>query len=168
MKRKLIPSAVTLSLCLGSITPALAQDYRFAGHEGAPGANATLNLRVPLGTSARRAPPTFGLTLGYGRVVAGRTIEDQPGVRQMRLADVRFGPGGLSRAELANFNLVQPARQGRLNADENDSDGDDTVRMLLIGILGIAVGVGAEMILDGSSEEEEEPETPGPISPGLG
>src|SRR5262245_39512418 len=143
--RKLIPGAATLSLCLGSMTPVMAQDHRFAGFEGAPGANATLNFRVPLGASARRAPPTFGLTLGYGRTVGGASIDDQPGVRQMRLADLRFGPGGLSRAELANFNLVHPVRPGRLNADDDGSDGDDTVKMLLIGILGIAVGVGAEM-----------------------
>ena len=166
MTRKLIPSAATLSLCLGSITPAVAQDYRFTGYEGAHGANATLNLRVPLGAGAQHSPATFGLTLGYGRQVGGGSIDDRPAVRQMRLADFRFTEGGLSRAELASFNLVHPGRHG-LFAMDDDSDGDDTVKMLLIGVLGIAIGVGAEMILD-DSPEEDEPETPGPISPGLG
>ena len=166
MTSKLFAGAAMLSLCLGAATPALAQDYRFAGFEGPEGANATLNLRVPLGTGARRALPSLGLTVGFGRVVGGPTVGDRASVRQLHLADFRFGAGGFRRAELATFDLAHLDRDIRLGA-QGEPGRNGTLKLVLIGLLGVAVGVGAEMLIDGSSEEEDTPGT-GPTSPGLG
>jgi hypothetical protein len=164
MSNKFAAGAALLSLCLGAATPALAQDYRFAGFEGPRGANATLNLRVPFG--ARPAPPRLGLTLGFGRPVGGEAVDARPGLRQLRLADLRFSYGDLRRAEVANFDLVHPDRKARLNV-EGGSGRSRTLKLVLIGLLGVAVGVGAEMLID-DSDEEEGPDSPDYTPPSVG
>ena len=145
MTSKLVTGATMLSLCLGSAAPALAQDYRFDGFAGTPGANATLNLRVPLGAGARRAPPTVGLTFGLGRTLGAR-LDGEPIVRQVPLGDFRFSEAGLANARLASFDLANPRRDYRLNLS-----GEKSTTALLIGgifIAGIVICVAADCFDD--------------------
>ena len=114
MTSKWFAGAAMLSLCLGAAMPALAQEYRFAGFEGARGANATVNLRIPLGAASRGSEPTLGLTVGFGRTL-GAGLDGRPIVRQMPLADFRFSDAGLANARVASFDLASPDRDRRFN-----------------------------------------------------
>ena len=88
MVRKSVSATVSVALCLMSVSPALAQEYRFTGFDPPQGATATVNLRVPIGNDRndQRRQPTYGLTLGYGYDMGGpnmngrtMTREPQPG-----------------------------------------------------------------------------------------
>ena len=133
--RKLVTATVSAALCFACVTPALAQDYRFAGFDGPRGASATANLRVPLGHQAK-AKPSYGLSFGMGKAVGagydGRTV-----TRQLQLADIRFnGEGELKRAGIVGFDLANLDKQRRLNL----GGGDNTV-WILAGVA--AAGVAA-------------------------
>ena len=160
MTRKRLTTVVILSLWLGSPTSALAQEHRVAEVDGPPGANATLNFRVPLGDATRRSRPTFGLTLGFGRTLGART-DGVPLVRQMPLADLRFSTAGLANARLASFDLAHLDRDRRLNFDGNDA--------LLWGVAGTAAAVALCAILgcfDGDDDETEADSGPSTPNPG--
>ena len=162
MLRKLCAGSAMLSLCLGSVTPALAQDYRFAGQDGPQGTNATFNLRIPLGAAARRSRPTFGLTIGYGRDMGAADVDGHSVVRQMRVFDLRFGEDGLRTARIAGVDLARP--EGILFFGAKGGEKNTAV------VAAMAVGVGAAACviagcLGGDDDEEEENEDP--VSPGL-
>ena len=161
MIRKLCAAGATISLCLTSVTPALAQDYRFAGQDGPRGANATFNFRVPLGRSARPSRPTVGLTFGIGRTMGAGSVDGQEVVRQMRFGDFRFTGDGLRQARIAGFDLARP------EGDRLFASGPKPRTMPLL-LTMVLVGAGACVIagcLSGDDDEEEENEDP--VSPGL-
>ena len=82
----------------------MAQDYRFSGFDAPRGATATVNLRVPLGTSRQQADRrmSYGLTLGYGQTVGAPTLDGRTATRSVNLADLRFNNSG----ELRNARVV--------------------------------------------------------------
>jgi hypothetical protein len=111
---KLLAATVSAALSLTSLSPALAQDYRFAGFDSPRGLTATANLRVPLGTQAK-SRASYGLSLGFGREV-GAGSDGRPVTRAIRIADLRFsGEGQLSQARLAGVDLRDPPRERRMN-----------------------------------------------------
>ena len=120
--RKFVTATVSAALCLASVTPAMAQNYRAEGFDGPRGVNATVNLRVPLGKSSKaRAKPTYGLTFGIGKEV-GAGMDGRPISKQLTIADLRFsGKGDLARAQLASFDLAHLDRDKRLNMMGGDS-----------------------------------------------
>jgi hypothetical protein len=159
--RKLVSSAAALSLCLGSVTPALAQDYRFAGQDSPHGANATVNFRVPLGPSARQSRPTFGLTFGIGRTMSAGEVDGRTTVRQMRFADFRFSGDGLRQARIAGFDLANPD-QSRLffSAGDNKS---------VAAIAAAAAAAGLALcifVLCDDDNNDEDTSSPGTNTPG--
>lgn len=112
---KLLAATVSAALSLASVSPALAQDYRFAGFDAPRGLSATANVRVPLGREAKARRPSYGLTLGLGREV-GAGYDGRPVTRSVRLADLRFSDEGrLSQARLAGVDLAAPDRARRMN-----------------------------------------------------
>jgi hypothetical protein len=112
---KLFAATVSAALGLTSVSPALAQDHRFAGFDSPRGLTATANLRVPLGRDAKARPATWGLSLGLGRE-AGAGYDGRPVTRAIRLADLRFsGEGRLSQARLTGVDLAHLDRQRRMN-----------------------------------------------------
>ncbi len=112
--KKLSAVAVSVALCLTSLTPARAQETRFSGFDSPRGLTATANLRVPLGRESKARRATYGLTLGLGREV-GAGIDGRPVTRSLRLVDLRFsGEGRLSQARLAGTDLADPDRERRM------------------------------------------------------
>ena len=116
MVRKIVTATVSAALCLMSVTPALAQQYRYSGFDSPQGATATLNLRVPLGKAAKaKAKPTYGVTFGFGQS-AGAGYDGRPITRAVQVADLRFsGAGKLDRARVASFDLANLDEDKRLN-----------------------------------------------------
>ncbi|MGZ8360611.1 MAG: hypothetical protein ACXWUX_08825 [Allosphingosinicella sp.] len=166
MLRNMLATASAVALCLTSVTPLAAQEVR----DDAPrGATATLNLRIPLGSSRLADRPSFGLTAGYGQATGAPGSDGRVAVRQWRVADLRFDGRGLRRAELATFDLANLAGDPRLGFQDGDDSDDDTLTYILVALAAAAAGVGAEMLIDDSDEESESPdETPGATSPGVG
>jgi len=118
--RKFVTATVSAALCLASVTPAMAQNYRPVGFDAPRGATATANLRIPLGHQAK-AKPTYGLTFGIGKEV-GAGMDGRPISKQLTIADLRFsGKGDLARAQLASFDLAHLDRDKRLNMMGGDS-----------------------------------------------
>ena len=112
---KLLAATVSAALGLTSLSPALAQDYRFTGFDSPRGLTATANLRVPLGREAKSRRASYGLSLGLGRDV-GSGLDGRPVTRSVQLADLRFsGEGELRQAKLAGIDLAAPARERRMN-----------------------------------------------------
>jgi hypothetical protein len=112
---KLTAATVSAALCLTSVSPALAQDYRFTGFDSPRGLTATANLRVPLGREAKSRRASYGLSLGLGREV-GAGFDGRPVTRSVQLADLRFsGEGELRQAKLAGVDLADPALERRMN-----------------------------------------------------
>ena len=162
MIRKLFAGSAAVSLCLGTVTPALGQEYRFAGFDGPQGANATIYLRVPLGAVATRSRPTFGLTLGVGRALGAGTPESPAFVRQMRVGDLRFSGGGLRHAFVGGFDLANLDESTRLY-----SAGDDkNMIAIAAALLGISVAACIAISCWGGSDDDED--TSDPDSPGTG
>jgi hypothetical protein len=154
MLRNLIAAASTAVLCLASVMPLAARDVR---HDAPRGASATLNLRVPLGPRRTRERPSWGVTAGYGQPT-GTHADGRRAIREWRVADLRFGGDGLSRAELASFNLANPGSSRRLRLEE---EGMDKKMWLWLPLLLLAGGA-AFLILDSDSESEPDP-TPTPL-----
>jgi hypothetical protein len=152
MTRRSVTHIGALSLCLASATPAFAQEYRFAPSNGPRGANATINLRIPLGVDSRRARPTFGLTVGFGRTL-GAATDGQPIVRQTPLADFRLSATGLVNARVASFDLANVDRNRRLNASGGKSP------LFLAG--GAAAAAAIACLILGCFDGDDESETPG-------
>ena len=138
--RKLVTATVSAALCLASVTPAMAQNYRAEGFDGPRGANATLNLRVPLG-HAKKAKPSYGLTFGMGKTM-GAGYDGRPITRQLTLGDIRFNQEGkLNRAQLASFDLAHLDRDKRLNLN-----GGDNTLWIVVGL--VAAGVAVCLLAD--------------------
>ena len=159
MIRKLLAGSAAVSFCLGTVTPALGQDYRFTGFDGPRGANATFNLRVPLGTAATRSQPTLGLTLGVGRIMGAGTPESPAFVRQMRFGDLRFSGEGLRHAFVGGFDLANLDESTRLY-----STGDrKSALAVAAAALGISIAACIALgCLDGNdSEDTSDSESPG-------
>ena len=108
MVRKFVSATVSAALCMLSVAPAMAQDYRFTGFDAPRGATATVNLRVPLGTQSRRAArPSYGLTMGYGQTVGSQALDGQTATRAVTLADSasRAASCAMPRRQLRSRNL---------------------------------------------------------------
>jgi hypothetical protein len=149
MVRKIVTATVSAALCIASITPAFAQDYRYTGFDAPKGATATANLRIPLGREAK-AKPTYGLTFGYGKS-AGAGLDGRSVTRELRLADIRFTPDGrMQRAQVASFDLANLDRDRRMNL----TGGGNTL-WVVVGL--VAAGVAVCLLADcfeGDDEEE--------------
>ena len=150
MGRELVAGLAAFALCLGSATPVLAQDYRFAGFDGPRGASATVDLRVPLGSARHRSRPTLGLTLGFGRTV-GTGIDGAPVVRRMPLVDLRASSSGLMRARVASFDLAHLDQNRRLNLD----GGKKTTLAL---VAAVAAAAAAACLVAGCFDDDDEPD----------
>ena len=124
MVRKLVSATVSAALCMLSVAPAMAQDYRFTGFDAPRGATATVNLRVPLGMSRQQTDRrmSYGVTLGYGQTAGSPALDGRTTTRAVNLADLRFNNSGeLRNARVASFDLAnldrdrqvqQPQRRG--------------------------------------------------------
>lgn len=138
--RKFVTATVSAALCLASITPAAAQNYRAEGFDGPRGANATLNLRIPFG-QAKKAKPTYGLTFGLGKTM-GAGFDGRPINRQLTLGDIRFNQEGkLSRAQLASFDLANLDDDKRMNLT-----GEGNTLWIIVGL--VAAGVAICLLAD--------------------
>jgi hypothetical protein len=146
--RKFVAATVSVTLCMLSVTPAIGQDYRYAGFDAPRGATATANLRVPLGRQAK-AKPTYGLTFGYGRRM-GAGLDGREATRQLRFADLRFSSDGrIKQANVASFDLANLDRDRRLNLT-----GGMSTTWIVVGLIaaGIAVCVATECY-DGNDDD---------------
>ena len=159
MEREIVAGLAAFALCLGSATPALAQDYRFAGFDGPRGASATVDLRVPLGAARHRSRPTLGLTLGFSRTV-GTASDGAPIVRRMPLVDLRASDAGLTRARVASFDLAHLDHYRQLNLD-----GGKKATWVLVA--GVAAAAAAACLVVGCFDDDDEPDedTDTPESP---
>ena len=140
--RKFVTATVSAALCLASITPAMAQQYRAEGFDGPRGANATLNLRIPLGKSSKaRAKPSYGLTFGMGKTM-GAGYDGRPITRQLTLGDIRFNEQGkLKKAQLASFDLANLDADKRMNLT-----GEGNTLWIIVGL--VAAGVAICLLAD--------------------
>ncbi|HYJ82112.1 MAG TPA: hypothetical protein VEW26_04605 [Allosphingosinicella sp.] len=140
--RKFVAATVSAALCLASVAPAAAQNYRAEGFAGPRGVNATLNMRIPLGKSAAaRAKPSYGLTFGMGKTV-GAGLDGREMTRQLTLGDIRFNDRGkLSKAQLASFDLANLDQDRRMNL----TGGDNTL-WIVVGL--VAAGVAVCLLAD--------------------
>jgi hypothetical protein len=136
MIRKIVAAAASTALSFASFTPALAQNYRFAGADAPLGATATANLRIPLGVERSEATPNYGLTLGFGRTAGSQMLGGRTTSRAVTLADLRFTDAGLQKAEVASFNLADPGKDRRLNMM-----GGSSGTLAAVGVVAIVVGV---------------------------
>ena len=141
MSNKIISSAAGLVLCVASLSPGLAQDYRFVGFDPPRGASTTVNLRIPLGgrPGARSERTTVSLTGGYGWQQPGAIPGERGAVRQLDLLDFRVDRGSLERARLAGFELRSSAHD-RLQIDDSVDDKKATTIYALIFILLVGAG----------------------------
>lgn len=147
--RKFVTATVSAVLCLASAAPAAAQNYRAEGFDGPRGANATFNLRVPLGRAPSvRSKPSYGLTFGLGKTV-GASLDGRPVTRQLTLGDIRFNQQGkLSKARLASFDLAQLDSDKRLNLT-----GGDPTLWIVVGA--VAAGVAVCLLTDCFNIDDE-------------
>ena len=139
MVRKLVGATVSAALCTMSVAPAMAQDYRFTGFDAPRGATATVNLRVPLGTSRQQTERrmSYGVTLGYGRTVGAPTLDGTTTTRGVNVADFRFNRSGeIRNARVASFDLAN------LNQDRRFSNlnGQVSTVWIVVGVAAVAVG----------------------------
>ena len=145
MVRKLVCATVSAALCTMSVAPAMAQDYRFTGFDAPRGATATVNLRVPLGTSRQQTDRrmSYGVTLGYGRTVGAPTLDGRTTTRAVNLADFRFnGSGELRNARVASFDLANLDQDRRFN----NLTGEGNTLWIVVGL--VAAGVAICLLAD--------------------
>ncbi len=148
--RKIVTATVSAALCLASVTPAFAQDYRYSGFDAPKGATATANLRIPLGRQAK-SKPTYGLTLGYGQTM-GAGLDGRSMTREVRLADLRFSQDGrVAQANVASFDLANLDQDRRLNLT-----GEGNSMWIVVGV--VAAGVAVCLLADcfGGDDDEDE------------
>lgn len=142
MVRNIISATASAALCLMSVTPAMAQEYRYSGFDAPRGAVATANLRVPLGTEKAKAKPTYGLSFGFGQTSGAATLDGRTTTRLVQLADLRFDGSGLERAQVASFDLANLDDDKRLNL----MDGGDNTLWIVVGL--VAAGVAICLLAD--------------------
>jgi hypothetical protein len=150
MVRKIVTATVSAALCMMSITPAMAQTYRYSGFDAPRGATATLNLRVPLGREAKAKKVTYGLTVGLGKTV-GADYDGRPISRAIPLADLRFsGEGKLDRAKVATFDLANLDDDKRMNLT-----GEGNTLWIVVGLVAAGAAV-CFVITDCFGDDDEE------------
>lgn len=144
--RKFVAATVSAALCLASVAPAAAQNYRAQGFDGPRGVNMTLNMRIPLGkVPSAKAKPTYGLTFGMGKTV-GAGLDGREVTRQLTLGDIRFNEQGkLKKAQLASFDLANLDSDRRTNLT-----GDGNTLWIVVGLVaaGVAVCLAVECFED--------------------
>jgi hypothetical protein len=157
MVRKIVSATVSAALCLMSVAPAMAQDYRFSGFDAPRGATVTLNLRIPLGTEQQaRERMSYGLTFGYGQSVGAPTLDGMTGTRRVNVADVRFnGRGELRTARFTGFDLANLDRSRAMNLV-----GSGKKSWLIIGAI-IGAGVVICVLADCFDGDDDSPSSPG-------
>ena len=150
MARKLLTATVSAALCMGSVTPALAQDYRFTGFDAPQGATATVNLRIPL-TRTPRNRPTFGITAGFGRSTSSPSLDGRLITRPINVVDIRFSQmGELRQARFVGTDLANLDQQRRrLNLTD---DGGNTL-WIVVGL--VAAGVAVCLLADCFEGDED-------------
>ena len=152
MVRKFVSATVSAALCLMSVAPAMAQEYRFTGFDAPRGATATINLRVPMGREhAQNA--SYGLTLGYGQEM-GAALDGKTTIRAVNVADFRFSGTKLRNARVASFDLANLDRDRRLNLA-----GGEYNTLWIVGGLVVA-GVAVCLLADcfGGDDDEDDSE----------
>jgi len=153
MVRKFVSATVSAALCMLSVAPAMAQDYRFSGFDAPRGATATLNLRLPLGMSRQQTDRrmSYGVTLGYGQTAGAPTLDGRTTTRAVNLADFRFNSSGeLRNARVASFDLANLDRDRRLSS----LNGEVSTVWIVVGV--VAVGVGVCLIADCFGGDDED------------
>ncbi len=146
--RKLVTATVSAALCFASIAPAAAHEFRPEGFDGPRGANATFNMRIPLGREGK-AKPTYGLTFGIGKTM-GAGYDGRSVTRQLTLGDIRFNQEGkLSKAQLASFDLAHLDRDKRMNLN-----GDGNTLWIVVGL--VAAGVAVCLLADCFEGDDDE------------
>ena len=148
--RKFVSATVSAALCMMSVAPAMAQDYRFSGFDAPRGATATLNLRVPLAAERVRARASYGLTFGYGQTMGAPTFDGRTTSRAVNLADFRFSGGELRNARVASFDLANLDQDRRMNLR-----GENSTWLIVGGIIvvGAAVCFLVAECFDGDDED---------------
>lgn len=153
MVRKLVSATVSAALCLLSVAPAMAQDYRFTGFDAPRGATATVNLRVPLGVSRQQTDRrmSYGVTLGYGQTVGSPALDGRTSSRAVNLADLRFNNSGeLRNARVASFDLANLDRDRRFQ----NLNGEVSTVWIVVGL--VAAGVAVCLLADCFGDDDEE------------
>jgi hypothetical protein len=149
MARKLLTAIVSAALCVGSVTPALAQDYRFTGFDAPQGATATVNLRIPL-TRTPRQRPTFGITAGFGRSTASHNLDGQLVTRPINVVDIRFSQQGeLRQARFVGTDLANLDEQRR----RMNLTGEGNTLWIVVGL--VAAGVAVCLLADCFEGDED-------------
>jgi hypothetical protein len=150
MVRKIVTATVSAALCMMSITPAMAQTYRYSGFDAPRGATATLNLRVPLGREAKAKKVSYGLTVGLGKTV-GADYDGRPISRALPLADLRFsGEGKLKHAKVATFDLANLDDDKRMNLT-----GEGNTLWIVVGLVAAGAAV-CFVITDCFGDDDDE------------
>ena len=153
MVRKLVSATVSAALCMLSVAPAMAQDYRFTGFDAPRGATATVNLRVPLGMSRQQTDRrmSYGVTLGYGQAVGSPTLDGRPTSRAVNVADFRFNNSGeLRNARVASFDLANLDRDRRFQ----NLNGEVSTVWIVVGL--VAAGVAVCLLADCFGGDDED------------
>ena len=141
MVRKLLSATVAAALCVSSVAPALAQEYRFVGFDAPRGTSATVALRVPL-SSERNQRVTYGVSLRQGVAVGTPTMDGQTATRAINFADLRFTDRGTIRnARLAGFDLANMDHSRRMNLT-----GEGNTLWIVVGL--VAAGVAICLLAD--------------------
>lgn len=139
--RKFVAATVSAALCLMSVTPAMAQEYRFAGFDAPRGATATVNLRVPLGSERTADRASYGLTLGFGQTAGTNDYTGQTQTRAVNVADFRFSGTELRNARVASFDLANLDQDRRMNLT-----GEGNTLWIVVGL--VAAGVAICLLAD--------------------
>ena len=153
MVRKFVSATVSAALCMLSVAPAMAQEYRFTGFDAPRGATATVNLRVPLGMSPRQTDRrmSYGVTLGYGQTVGAPTLDGRTTTRAVNLADFRFNNSGeIRNARVASFDLANLDRDRRFS----NLNGEVSTVWIVVGL--VAAGVAVCLLADCFGDDEED------------
>ena len=138
--RKFVAATVSAALCMMSVTPVMAQEYRFAGFDAPRGATATVNVRVPMGREhADRA--SYGLTVGFGQTDGTPDLTGQTRTRAVNVADFRFSGTELRNARVASFDLANLDQDRRMNLT-----GEDNTLWIVVGL--VAAGVAICLLAD--------------------
>ena len=156
MMRKLLSASVATALVIGSVAPAYAQNYAFEPAQAPLGATATLNFKVPLGSSAHQSrKATYGITMAYGQRLNSTTQDGRIATKSAKLADIRFTATDrkLQKAEFASFDLANLDKDKRLNLGPDGTW--DTTTWLVIGGL-VAAGILIWVFADDNNNDDDE------------
>ena len=156
MMRKLLSASVATALVFGSIAPAYAQSYAFEPAQAPLGATATLNFKVPLGSSANKPrKATYGITMAYGQRLNSTTQDGRIATKSAKLADIRFTAEDqkLAKAEFATFDLANLDKDKRLNLGP-DGTWDTTTWLVLGGL--VAAGIIIWVVASDDDDDDDD------------